>query len=277
MRKNLIIISLFLIILSGCINTGFLADPDEDVKTVYAEAQANFKFNEKEFPYTPMGCWRQILCESGGSGFIFEYKPEDGFTYIKTPMSGSGLDTLGVADSYLTDYLVNDLIANREYGNKMDEFFLKLEEMGIKYYINEPVGITDQEAYDAYKIKGTTACILGDTREDMESIITNYLTGKDARTIDWMELITDLECSPDFTVYIRENALVQAGVTLADIEKLAKDYYNENVVDVKIVVPYFPNEDNVYSYADITTESKFMFEKEADEYYPPIYYWDKKS
>lgn len=275
MKKNILIGMLLLAVLSGCVNTGFLADPDEEVKMYYDQVQAIFDFDERDFPYTPVGCWGKILCESGASGFQFGFEPQGGFKYLVIASSVYGFNAFSITDDYLSNYLLNDLIENRKYGNKMDEFFLKLEDMGIKYYIQNAKGILDKFDYDMMVSKGSATCVLDMPFDDIEPKVESYLRGKDARTIDWMQFIKDFGCNPKVTIYIRENTLEMAGVTIEDIQKLATDYYNDEYVNVIIMKPVFERENDVKFIADSVQDSRVMTSEDEEPRFAPVYNWDK--
>ncbi len=274
--KRVIVSLMFLtIVLSGCVNTRFLASPDDFADELYGEVDQIFEFNHGDFPYTPLGCWHQLLCTTPGNlSLDYDFEPEQGFPYIMTRMSGYGFGLLAVVDSYLGYYFVNEMIVDESLGNHLDEWFLKLEDQGVKYYISKVDGINSLSTAEKMTIRPSMVCVIDMDYDSMEVDIEKYLQGKDSETIDWLEFINNYNCMPNLQVYVNKQNLKQAGVTIEELRKDSKQYYNQKLMNVTIEYPDFSEDAKIdnYYYADSTTKSQ-AYSKDSMLGYEPKYNW----
>ncbi|MFV0499169.1 MAG: hypothetical protein ACK5NF_03945, partial [Bacilli bacterium] len=255
-------------------------------------------FDDSDFSQTGTGCLGEdLLCELfPDNSFGVEYTPGmiygDGYVnqdktteynYLILRDMGANkkvFDNISVSEIYLQKYIYNDYIFDEEQGNYLIDFFKKLDENNIHYYIHENTDIDEgyffyEEEDKQWQLENQSMyCDVNKYRTDKE--IKEYLGDQNLEELDMLEYLDFLNCNTELRISFDPENLKEEGVSLEQVEELSKEYYNPDHISLDIRQLSYSDESSIpiITYMDSETEySIFNKDSIAMISRPPVYNW----
>ncbi len=295
MRRNKIMLLVMLVLLSGCTTHERLI---KDYQKFIADLQSENYFDASKFSQSGTGCiGEDLLCllfPDNSYGVVYQPDRIDGDGYVSRDKTteyeylilqdmGANkkeFDNISVASIYLQKYIFNDYIFDEEHGNYLIDFFKKLDENNIHYYIHENADIEEGYLFDDEEDKNwifenqSRYCEVNRYHTDEE--IKEYLGNQNLEELDLLDFLEYLNCDTQLRISFDTENLKEQGVSLEQIEELAKQYYNPEHLTLDIRELVYTDEINCPTiwYMDSEHEYSISHRKAlALTSSPPEYNW----
>ncbi len=297
MKRNKIMLLVMLVLLSGCTTHERLI---KDYQKFITEIQSENYFDASKFSQSGTGCLGEdLLCElfpdkSYGVKYVpeAEYLLSDAgddvsvtseYDYLFLSSMGANkkeFDNISVASIYLQKYIFNDYIFDEEQGNYLIDFFQKLDENNIHYYIHANTDI--EEGYFFFEDEDivwifenqSVYCDVNKYQTDDE--IKEYLGNQNLEELDLLNFLEYLNCDAKLVISFDKDNLKEQGVSLEQIEMLSKQYYNPEHITLDIRELVYPYEINCPTIWYMDSEIEYSIshrEALAVTSSPPRYNW----
>lgn len=252
MKKQIIMLLVILVLLSGCTTHKRLEKKYE--KQIENIQEENY-FDETKFSQSGTGCLGEdLLCELfPENDYGIKYLPEVEYSFgdnnsvsseyeylFLTSMSANKkvFDNISVSEIYLQKYIYNDYIFDEAQGNYLIDFFQKLDENNISYYIHANTNIDEgylfyEEEDKQWQLENQSMyCDVNKYRTDKE--IKEYLGNQNLEELDMLSYLEFLNCNTQLRISFDPENLKKEGVTLEQVEELSKEYYNHDHLSLDI-------------------------------------------